>query len=134
MSWSFAYRFCEAMGKVVVLRLLADSTWPARTRPENASPSLVKRKPAWIRLFMLGLGVAWLTVSTSGCMCIPMLVAVAAFPLTGVAIDLTHPSIDGTHSNLIRERQKQTEAKQTCEATGAPPDYDCVPYEMQGVP
>ena len=80
---------------------------------------------------MLGLGVAWLAVSTSGCVCIPMLVAVAAFPLTGVALDLMHPSIDGTHSNLIWERQKQTEAKQTCEATGAPPDSDCVPCPEQ---
>ena len=92
------------------------------------------RIPAALRWFMLCLGVAWLAVSASGCVCIPILMAVAAFPLTGVAIDLTHPSIDVPHSYLVWERQKRTEAKQTCDATGAPADSGCVAYEMQEVP
>jgi hypothetical protein len=90
-------------------------------------------KAARLGRFMLRLGVAALAVSASGC--VPVLVGVAAFPITAVAIDLTHP-VDGMDSYyLVREtlrREELTEATKICDATGAPPDSDCVSYEMQG--
>jgi hypothetical protein len=78
--------------------------------------------------FMFCLGVAWLAVSASGC--VPVLVGVAALPLTAVALDLTHP-VDGTASYMVWERQELSEATTVCKANEAPPDSDCVSYEMQ---
>ena len=89
-------------------------------------------KPAKLGRFMLALGVGWLAVSASGC--VPLVVGMAAFPLTAVALDLTHP-VDGMGSYyLVREtlrREELTEATKICDGNGAPPDSDCVSYEMQ---
>ncbi|MGO9060945.1 MAG: hypothetical protein ACLQU2_26715 [Candidatus Binataceae bacterium] len=85
-------------------------------------------KPSELGWFMFCLGVAWLAVSASGC--VPVLVGVAAFPLTAVALDLTH-SVDGTASYMVWERQALSEATTVCNANGAPPNSDCMSYEMQ---
>jgi hypothetical protein len=92
------------------------------------------KKLAKLGWFMLGLGVVSLVLSASGCVCAPVLVGVVAFQLTGLALDLTHPMIGSTDSNLVQERQKQTEATLICDANGAPPGSDCLSYEMQAAP
>lgn len=89
-------------------------------------------RPVRLGWFMLGFGVAWLAVSASGCL--PVLVGVAAFPLMGLALDLTHPMVDSTASYMVWERQALTQASMICDANGAPRDSDCISYEMQRVP
>jgi hypothetical protein len=77
--------------------------------------------------FVLCLGVAWLLMGVSGCM--PFLVGMAALPLAAAALELTHP-VDGTASYMVWEKEERTEATTVCSANGAPPDSDCVSYEM----
>ena len=50
--------------------------------------------------------MACLAVSSSGCMCVRILLGVVAFPLAGMAVDVTHPMIDGPHSQLLWVQQK----------------------------
>lgn len=79
---------------------------------------------------MFYFGVTLLAGGASGC--VPILVGVAAFPITAVALNLTHPVVDGTASYMVWEKQESAQVKAICEANGAAPDSDCVSYEMQG--
>jgi hypothetical protein len=79
--------------------------------------------------FALGLGAVALAASASGC--VPVILGVAAFQLAGVAIDLTHPRVNETAIYMVWERQELNRATAICNASGAPPDSDCVSYEMQ---
>jgi hypothetical protein len=84
--------------------------------------------------FVLGLGMVSLVLSTGGCVCAPVLVGLAAFQITGLAIDLSHPMTGSTDSIVVQQNTRQTEAASVCDANGAPRDSDCLSYEMQAAP
>jgi hypothetical protein len=116
------------MGKIEVVKVLANSIQLILARSGSARAST--RKQAMVRWLWLGLGILYLAISASGCL--PVLVGVAAFPLTAMALDLTHPMVDETASYMVWAKEETAEATKICDANGAPADSDCLSYELQG--